>query len=573
MIMRFLDIWEVAFGHFEGFEHILAFVLKQIADLKFSHYVFGFANFFICSSLFYLLFYWHKKSQNKVLHLVVSASSTLALAYVLEFFGGFYSSYSIKLLVVYFIFQVILSWFFDYLLKKNGSEKLIKILRFDLYALLNWIFMGESGYYFIPRGTMVEKGFWEIFVLGIFVIFVISLLMLRRIIRDTIENKEGVIVKKLLKIFYSSIWLFVGLFILNWISAVSFFDKLEMSLESFVLFIVIHVGVWILKVVWKNSIEGNVDSKYHHQQWDSYRFFKFLLKMTVNPTIAILTARIWGYDIPGFFVQLIGLRMMKKIFIIIAVLIVLKIMFIFCESLVRFIVHSRKRGKEMSSRVETLITVINIFLKIIIVMFGLFCLLYLLGTNPMPLFANFWILTAGLSIGLQTLMKDLAVGIIMMFEDTFHIGDDVEVAGISGEIEDITLRVLKIRSDVDGALVSIPFNRVEMVSNKSRQFMVATFTIYVEPDSDFSLVSHIMEEAGHNLAKTAEFKHKILQDIKVFGPLSVSSVGAKFEGKLRIVPMSMRSLRSVFYTLCQQEFEANNIRFAQDLGELKKLFL
>lgn len=572
MMINFKAFLLNKFYLFNEINQLFNYVIASIASLKLEHYAFAFTNFAICSLFFYFLFYWHQRSKNKLLHVIFSIILTLGISFCLEYLEIFYSSYSLKLLLIYFVIQVILNQLFEHLRKKNRSQKFISILKFDLYALVNWIFLGESGYYFIPKNTSIEQGFWELFVLGLFVIFVISLLMLRRIIIDTIESKEGVVLKKLLKIVYSSVWLFVCLFILNWISSVPILIKMRRSFESFTIFVSIHFGVWIAKSIFKRTIEANYASKYHNQHWEAYRLLNFLLKMTVNPMIAILVGYVWGIDIVAICLDFCGKVMLQKFFIVVGLLIVLKMLFIFCETIVRFIVDAQHRGKEVSSRFETLITIINIFIKIIIVLLGLFCLLYLLGANPMPLFSHFWLLAAGLSLGLQTLMKDLAVGIIMMFEDTFHIGDDVEVSGVSGEIEEITLRVLKIRSDTDGALVSIPFNKVDIVTNKSRNFVVVTFVVVVDHTSDFTLVAQIMEEAGKNLSKLPEFRKKVLHEIKVFGPLAISAIGARFEAKLKVAPMSMRALRSVYYTLCQQEFEANDIKFAYDVSELKKVF-
>ena len=60
------------------------------------------------------------------------------------------------------------------------------------------------------------------------------------------------------------------------------------------------------------------------------------------------------------------------------------------------------------------------------------------------------ILGLAISFGAQSLVKDVIAGFFMLVENQFAIGDVIEVAGKSGVVEKITLRVVVLR-DVDGS--------------------------------------------------------------------------------------------------------------------------
>jgi small conductance mechanosensitive channel len=176
-------------------------------------------------------------------------------------------------------------------------------------------------------------------------------------------------------------------------------------------------------------------------------------------------------------------------------------------------------------------------------------------------------------LGLQSLMKDLAVGIIMMFEDTFHLGDEVEVAGVSGQVEEITLRVLKIR-DSEGALVSIPFNKIDVVINCNREYITCVFKLYFGVECEPKVIQSVMEESFKELVASGKFSKKTFKgNIKVFGPIKIDINGQFFEGKVNILPMSPKPIYAAYYEICRAKFDHLRIRFKSaelDFGNLFK---
>jgi len=75
---------------------------------------------------------------------------------------------------------------------------------------------------------------------------------------------------------------------------------------------------------------------------------------------------------------------------------------------------------------------------------------------------------AGLAIGFgaQTLVKDVIGGIFLLFDDIIHIGDLVQVGGTMGTVEEIGVRLVKVRK-FDGELVMIPAGEIRTFGNKS----------------------------------------------------------------------------------------------------------
>ncbi len=65
------------------------------------------------------------------------------------------------------------------------------------------------------------------------------------------------------------------------------------------------------------------------------------------------------------------------------------------------------------------------------------------------------VLTVALSLALQDILKNVVSGVYLLIERPFVIGDEIIVAGFTGIIEDIQIRVTHLRA-VDGQLVLVP---------------------------------------------------------------------------------------------------------------------
>ena len=65
----------------------------------------------------------------------------------------------------------------------------------------------------------------------------------------------------------------------------------------------------------------------------------------------------------------------------------------------------------------------------------------------------------GISFGAQSLFKDMLTGLFILLEDQYAIGDNIEIEALQGAVEDLTLRVTKLR-DGDGTLYIVPNSQI-----------------------------------------------------------------------------------------------------------------
>ena len=121
-----------------------------------------------------------------------------------------------------------------------------------------------------------------------------------------------------------------------------------------------------------------------------------------------------------------------------------------------------------------------------------------LGFNPLPFLAGAGILGVVVGFGAQSLIDDVVSGFFILFENTYLVGDTIEVGTARGVVEAIEFRTTKIR-DGDGRVHIIRNGQVKPVINYSKDYTMAVVTLEVAYHTDLYEVFHTLERAGARL--------------------------------------------------------------------------
>jgi small conductance mechanosensitive channel len=138
------------------------------------------------------------------------------------------------------------------------------------------------------------------------------------------------------------------------------------------------------------------------------------------------------------------------------------------------------------------------------------------GFNVGPLLASAGIVGVALGFGAQSLVSDFLSGVFMLLEDQYGVGDIIDVDGTKGAVEDVHLRVTRLRS-VDGTVWWVRNGEVKRVGNMSQNWSVALLDIGVAYDSDIVKVRGIMADEGQRLRSDPELGPLLLEDPEVWG--------------------------------------------------------
>jgi small conductance mechanosensitive channel len=151
-----------------------------------------------------------------------------------------------------------------------------------------------------------------------------------------------------------------------------------------------------------------------------------------------------------------------------------------------------------------------------------------------PLLAAAGVAGLAISFGAQSLVKDVISGFFILLENQFGVGDIVEVNGVGGVVERMTMRVVMLR-DVHGVLHVVPNGSINLVSNKTRGWARAVVDIGVAYKENVDNVIRVMRDVAAELWRDADWKGRLFEEPAVWGveQLADSSVN------IRLVAMTL----------------------------------
>lgn len=120
--------------------------------------------------------------------------------------------------------------------------------------------------------------------------------------------------------------------------------------------------------------------------------------------------------------------------------------------------------------------------------------------NIGPLLAGAGILGLAVSFGAQSLVKDVISGFFYLLEGQFAVGDVIEVAGKSGVVERMTLRMVMLR-DLRGVVHMIPNGQIATVSNMTRTWSRAVVDVGVAYGTDVDRALEIFRDEAHRFTE------------------------------------------------------------------------
>ncbi|MEP7198666.1 MAG: mechanosensitive ion channel family protein [Chloroflexota bacterium] len=184
---------------------------------------------------------------------------------------------------------------------------------------------------------------------------------------------------------------------------------------------------------------------------------------------------------------------------------------------------------ERRARALTLANVLRSFGVFVIVSLAALMVLSEVGIDITPLIAGASVVGLAIGLGAQTLVRDVLGGLFVLIEDQFHVGDVVQVGGVAGTVEQITLRATYLR-DGDGTLHLVPNGEMRVVSNRTTGWSRAIVDVRVGHDQDMHKVMQALNAAVGDVNDDPAIKPQLLE------PLSVTGIEA-LNGDTMIVRM------------------------------------
>jgi small conductance mechanosensitive channel len=171
---------------------------------------------------------------------------------------------------------------------------------------------------------------------------------------------------------------------------------------------------------------------------------------------------------------------------------------------------------EVKKRAHTLGNILRHAVLILLFFLAILMILGELGIQLGPLLATAGIGALAIGFGAQSLVKDVIGGFFIILENQYRIGDVIQVAGVSGMVESLSLRRTVLR-DLDGRVHTIPNGEIKIVSNLSKEWSRAVLDVGVSYRENIDQVIEILSQIGEELYREEPFKSAILEPLQILG--------------------------------------------------------
>jgi small-conductance mechanosensitive channel len=218
-------------------------------------------------------------------------------------------------------------------------------------------------------------------------------------------------------------------------------------------------------------------------------------------------------------------------------------------------------GASASSRLATLLPLVRNFVLALVVTAASLVVATELGVNVAPLLGGAGIIGLAIGFGSQALVRDILSGAFFLFDDAFRKGEYIDIGGVKGTVERISLRSFQLRHHL-GALHTVPFGEIKHLTNFSRDWVMMKLPLRLTYDTDPEKVRKIVKKIGIELLDHPEEGRKFMQPLKSQGVFMMEDSAMIIRVKYMTRPGDQWTTRKLVYQRIREAFAENGIRFA-----------
>ncbi len=189
---------------------------------------------------------------------------------------------------------------------------------------------------------------------------------------------------------------------------------------------------------------------------------------------------------------------------------------------------------ELRKRMDTVETLAGQVVAVFVSLIAAVTILAILGLNVGPAIAGLGVVGIAVGFGAQSLVRDYFNGTLILLENQFSKGDVVKIAGVSGTVEDFSLRRTTLR-DIEGVVHTVPNGEIKVTSNLTRTWGRINQDVTVAYGTDIDRAIAIVDEVGRDLAADPVWKRRVLEPPRVERVEALAELGVtlKILGNVR----------------------------------------
>ena len=214
--------------------------------------------------------------------------------------------------------------------------------------------------------------------------------------------------------------------------------------------------------------------------------------------------------------------------------------------------------KGLEKRTNTLVGVLTGAGRIIIAVVVILMVLTEIGVPIGPMLAGFGIAGVAVGFGAQYLVRDLIAGVFILWENQYRVGDVAMVSGVTGLVEDITLRKTILR-DLDGVVHHVPNGEIKVASNYSRHFSRVNLDVPVSYGTDLDHAMAVINRIGEELAADKNWRDRLITPPKALRVNNFGDSGIDIKITCDVKPSEQWATMGELRLRLKKAFDAEDI--------------
>jgi small conductance mechanosensitive channel len=210
-----------------------------------------------------------------------------------------------------------------------------------------------------------------------------------------------------------------------------------------------------------------------------------------------------------------------------------------------------RRTKTLGKLVHNLISYTVNFITILLI-------LDQFGVNLAPLLAGAGVLGLAVGFGAQSLVKDVITGFFIIFEDQFAVGDVVQIDQFKGTVEEIGIRITRIKSWT-GEVYIIPNGNIKQVTNFSVYNSLAVVDVGIAYEADLDKASEVLKDT---IDRYYENNEKLVNKPEFLGVQALSASEVKLRITAECQPNMQGAVARELHALIKKQLDSNRIEAA-----------
>ena len=223
-----------------------------------------------------------------------------------------------------------------------------------------------------------------------------------------------------------------------------------------------------------------------------------------------------------------------------------------------FLGRRRKTDEEYRKRADTLRAVVAYAISATVVMMAALMILAELNIQIGPVLAAAGVVGLAVGFGAQHLVQDVISGFFILVDDEIRVGDVVEIAGKSGLVERLNLRMVVLR-DLAGSVHYVRNGKIDIVTNMTKDYSHCVFDIGVAYRENVDEVIAAIRQVDEGLRADPAFGPDILAPIEVLGLDRFEDSAMIVKARIKTKPIKQWDIGREFNRRLKKKFDEQNI--------------